>query len=149
MNGDLKQTFVLQCVQDYLREAQAAMEVSIIRKRALNTEALLKSIANRARVNGAGATGELLFKEHGRFIDMGTSRGHPLGGLKATKINLASKNKSGFVFVKDKTRKPKKIYAAVVYGKLNYLTSKLMYGYTDAVIASLKQMENASTITTN
>lgn len=147
MNGDLKQTFVLQCVQDYLRRVEADMNISIIRKKAIDTRALVNSVAGRARTNGAGATGELLFAEHGRFIDMGTGRGHPLGGLKATTLNLKSRNQSGKAFVKDNTRRPKKIYAAVVYGRLNYLTSKLMYGYTDAVIASLKQMNNAGTNT--
>lgn len=148
MNGDLKQTFVLQCVQDYLRGVELEMVKAIIRRKAVDTGEGKSSVDGNARSNGAGATGELAFKEYLRFIDMGVGRGHPLGGLKATTVNLQSINKKGRVLVKDNTRRPKKIYAAIVYGRLNYLASKLMYGYTDAIIASLKQMNNAGNTNT-
>lgn len=148
MNGDLKQTFILQNVQDYLRDVKSFMEISIARKKAIDTEALLKSVVGRARANGGGATGELLFKEHGRMLDMGVGRGHPLGGLKTTTVNLQSRKQSGKVFVKDNIRKPKKIYASVAYGRLIYLQNRLLYGYTEAAIAALQNMKNAgNTIT--
>lgn len=148
MNGDLKQTFILQNVQQYLRDVKSIMEISIARKKAIDTAELLKSITSRARANGGGATGELLFKEYGRMVDMGAGRGHPLGGLKATTVNLQSRKQSGKVFVKDNTRKPKKIYASVAYGRLIYLSNRLLYGYTEAAIAALQNMKNAGNTTT-
>ncbi|MFC4261906.1 hypothetical protein ACFOWM_03385 [Ferruginibacter yonginensis] len=143
MNGDLKQTFILKCVQEYVADCANYIQRAIIRTKSQDTGALLNSVIDRARSSGSSATGELLFKEYGRFLDMGVARGHPLGGLKSTTVNLKSRNQSGKVFVKDNTIKRKKIYSGIVYGKLNYLYSKLSYGFSEAVIASLKQMQNA------
>ncbi len=145
MNGDLKQTFILNAVQQYLKDVKAAMDILIVRKKAVDTSALLNSIAGRARANGGGATGELIFREYGRMLDMGVSRGHPLGGLKSTTVNLQSRKQSGKVFSKDNLRKPKKIYASAAYGRIVYLQNKLLYGYTQAAIDSLQQMANNGT----
>ena len=144
MNGDLKQTFVLNAVQEYLKACKEAMAILILRKKSVDTGELLRSLASRAKENGGGATGELLFKEYGRMVDMGVGRGHPLGGLATTRVNLQSRNQSGKVYIKDRVRKPKKIYSIVVYGQMIYLQNKLLYGYTEAAIASLKQMNNAA-----
>lgn len=149
MNGDLKQTFILKAVQEYLVEVQAAMYILIIRKKAVDTQALLDSINGRSRANGGGATGELIFREYGRFVDMGVGRAHPLGGLKSTTVNLQSRRQAGRVFAKNNLRKPKKIYATAAYGRLVYLQNKLLYGYTEAAIASLKNMSNGIGNTNN
>lgn len=148
MNGDLKQTFILKCVQDYLQSVEATIKEILRRKNIGVTEDLLNSIRSRASAAGNGATGELLFKEYGRFVDMGAGRGHPLGGLTTTKVALQSKQQQGLAFIKDNVRKPKKFYSPVIYGKLTYLQNKLLYGYTEEVIASLKQMQPSTSTPT-
>ncbi|HRH60715.1 MAG TPA: hypothetical protein PL045_09110, partial [Chitinophagaceae bacterium] len=84
------------------------------------------------------SSGTLSFKEYGRFLDMGTGRGNPLGGLKSTRIALQAQNKEGLAQIK-KQRKRKIIYSRLAYGKLNWLIGKLLYGYTDETIAMIKQ----------
>lgn len=140
---DLKRTFILRAVQQYVEDCEATFELLIRRKKIGVTDELLKSFRNKARGNGEGATGELIFKEYGRMVDMGVGRGQPLGALAKTRVALQSKSQSGLVFVKDKTRRPKKFYSPVIYGKLTYLQNKLLYGYGQEAIDSLKaELEN-------
>ena len=139
MSGDLKQTFILNAVQQYITDCETAMKEMIRRQRIGVSDELLGSIRGTARLNGAGATGELLFKEYGRMVDMGAGRSHPLGGLAQTKVSLKSRQYEGTAFIKDKVRRPKKFYSPIVYGKLNYLQNRLLYGYTEEAIAALKE----------
>lgn len=141
MNGDLKQTFILKCVQDYLQSVEVALQALIRRKNIGVTDDLVNSIRSRAYQAAAGASGDLLFKEYGRMVDMGAGRGHPLGGLAATKVELKASNTKGLALIKDKVRKPKKWYSPTVYGKLTYLQNKLLYGFTQEAIDQLKQMQ--------
>lgn len=139
MNGDLKQTFILKAVNDYIEDCEKAFALLIRRYKIGKSDELLKSFRHRAATSGKGAVGELIFREYGRFIDMGVGRGHPLGGLQATKVALQSKKMEGLALVKDKTRKPKKFYSPVIYGKLTYLQNRLLYGYTEQTIEMLKR----------
>lgn len=138
-SGDLKQNFVLKAVQQYISECEAALIKMIARKKIGNSNDLISSIRGTARMSGNGATAELLFKEYGRYIDMGVGRSHPLGGLAQTKLALKSRQYEGNAFIKDKKRSPKKFYSPTVYGKLTYLENKLLHGYTEETIAMLKQ----------
>lgn len=72
------------------------------------------------------------------MVDMGAGKGHPLGGLSAVGVELQASKTKGLALVKDKGRKPKKIYAKIAYGKLSYLQGKLLHGFTEEAIAELK-----------
>lgn len=139
MNGDLKHTFILKAVQDYIQVCERTFEVLLSRMKVDDTGALRRSFRNEARAVGSGATGELIFKEYGRFVDMGVGRGQPLGALKATEVALLSRNLEGKALVKKRDRKPKKFYSPIIYGKLTYLQNRLLYGYTEETIAMLKK----------
>lgn len=105
----------------------------------------LQSVRGEEKPAGEGAQGKLIFNEYLRFIDMGVGRAHPLGGLTSTRTALkaAKQKQSGLRYTKDKARKPKKIYASVIYGNLGYLANKLRFGYTEEVQQQLKQeLEN-------
>lgn len=130
---DIKTTFIQRALQDYLQVVEAAME-SAGHKNKID----INSLSHKILQNGGGALGQLSFNDYLRFVDMGVGRGHPLGGLKATSVALQASNKTGLALVKDRTRKPKKIYAKPAYSQLGHLTGKLLYGYTEETIAALK-----------
>lgn len=100
------------------------------------------------QTGNSGAYSNLSFNEYLRMVDMGAGRGHPIGSLSAVGVSLQASKKQGLSFVKDKTRKPKKIYAKIVYGKLPHLTGKLLYGFTDEAIAELKAELESKNLTT-
>lgn len=124
---------------EYLDRVEAGMKAAAARMKVSKTGEGVASIDSSTRGNGAGVTGELSFKEYLRFVDMGVGRGHPLGGLKATKVALQASNRVGTALKKDNTYKPKKLYSKTAYGNLNYLYNKLLYGYTEETIAMLKK----------
>jgi hypothetical protein len=136
--ADLKQTFILRALADYNQSVIDTMEVQMRKLKVQATGEGLKSLAYKVVQSGGGAYSNLSFKEYLRFVDMGVGRGHPLGGLASVKVALQASRKEGLAFVKDKTFKPKKIYAKIAYGKLSHLTGKLLYGYTEEAIALLK-----------
>lgn len=135
MNGDLKQTFVRNALQQYFNDVEEAMRKQIQRKRAIDTKSLLNSLRHVLYEETQGASGALSFEEYGRFLDMGVTRGHPLGGIKETSIKLRNGRKQ-------KKIKPRKIYSPVIWGKLNGLINDLAYGYTEETIATLKKQLN-------
>lgn len=141
---DLKATFIQSSLATYMNDVEVAMKAAAQRAGVGVTGRALKSLAYTAVQNGAGSgIATLTFDEAIRFVDMGAGRGHPLGGLRSTKTTLLSQNKTGLIQVKDKVRKPKKIYSKIAYGKLTWLQNQLLYGYTEEVIAQLKtEMEN-------
>lgn len=139
MNGDIKITFIENALRRYFDEVKAAVRVLIRRQKVGVTEHLVNSLASRVFKESAGARGELLFDESGRFIDMGVGKGHKLGGLKATREAFSKKNNNEGI------RKPKKIYSRVAYGKLTALENELLHGYTEEAIAQLKnEMTNGT-----
>lgn len=140
MKGDLKQTFMMVSAKEYMEDLIYTMKL-IGGGRKLNigrTYEGFDSMAYEVIQTSGGVLAELSFHEYMRFIDMGVGRGHPLGGLKATRQTLLSSNKTGMVQVKDNTRKPKKFYSKPAYGKLNWLENRLLYGLTEETIATLK-----------
>ncbi len=138
MYGDLKLTFQQQILTQYMQEVRDGMAVLIKRYAAIETGDLLNSLAYTALMEGSSSRGSLSFKEYGRMIDMGVGRGNPLGGLKATKVSLQSKKYEGEALIK-KQRKRQVVYSRMAYGKLTWLSNKLLYGYTEETIALLKQ----------
>lgn len=127
MQEQIRLSFIERCVRDYVAEVIKGMERSIIKKGVVDTGALKQSLAGTA----SGTIGKLIFKEYGRFIDMGVSRGNP----------LSSALKS------EKKRKAKKIYSPIAYGKLNGLIGDLMYGLTQETIQTIKsELEHGSNI---
>jgi hypothetical protein len=139
MNGDLKMTFILREVQRYLDACIQTSKLIIARKGIGETDELVKSFSSQARNAGTGAVGELIFKEYGRYVDMGAGRGNPIGSLAKTKVALQSKNQEGIAFIKNRSRKPKKFYSPVIYKELNYLQNRLLYGYSQETIDMLKK----------
>jgi len=135
---DIKQTFILREVQRYIQDCEAAMKDAIRKKKVGVTDDLINSIRSQSRTNGSGATAELLFKQYGRYVDMGVGKSNPLGGLAQTKVALKSRQYEGLAFVKKKTRIGKRIYSPIIYGKLSYLQGRLLFGLTEETINSLK-----------
>lgn len=135
---DLKTAFILKALNEYNVRAIAEARAAMKRAHVGVTEEGYNSFAYKAFQRGEGAYSNLSFKEYLRFVDMGAGRGHPLGGLTATTVALQSQKKTGLSLVKDKVRKPKKIYSKIVYGNLGYLYGKLLYGYTQETIDALK-----------
>lgn len=138
MKGDLKQTFIVQCLTEYMQSSKAAMEAAAQRLKVNVTGEGVKSIAYTAIQLQAGGTASLTFKEYLRFVDMGVGRGHPLGGLISVRKTLQASKLEGKAQVKDTVIKPRKMYSKVVYSNLNHLQGKLLYGYTEETIAMLK-----------
>ncbi len=148
MNGDLKQTFILKALTEYNQMVKAQMQ-GLMRKRKIGvTDEAYNSIAYAAAAQGNGAVSKLSFKEYLRMVDMGAGRGHPLGGLRSMTVELQSRRQSGKVLVKDRVRKPKKVYSKTAYGNLGWLQNQLLYGYTEETIAVLKQELQAQNTTT-
>lgn len=144
MNGDLKMTFIENVLRQYMDDVKATMRIALRRQNVGVTESLLHSIASRVLSEVAGAHGELLFDESGRFVDMGVGKGHKLGGLKATRAALRAAPPAGGG---GGVRKPKKIYSRIAYGKLNHLMNELLHGYTEETVAMLKkEMTNGTAL---
>lgn len=137
--ADLKQTFILRCLNEYLQRSAKAMAMAMLKMKVGKSGEGLKSITYKALQSGGGAIGSLSFKEYLRMVDMGAGRGHPLGGLMAMKVTLAASNREGFSQVKDRIRKPKKFYSKPAYGELSMLYNSLLYGYTEETIEQLKK----------
>lgn len=136
---DLKQSFILKCLRDYNESVIEAMRSQMNKLKVNATGEGLQSLAFKVFQSGnEGAYSNLTFKEYLRFVDMGVGRGHPLGSLASVGVELQASKQRGLKYVKDKTFKPKKIYAKIAYGKLPHLTGKLLYGFTDEAIAELK-----------
>lgn len=136
MYGDLKLAFVQRCLDDYMRRVVEAMRREIVKRNVIDTGELLKSLSYAVyqKAVGDGSAG-LSFAEWGRMIDMGVGRGHPLGGLKATREALGEDSKG---------RKPRKFYSPIAYGKLNGLMGDLLYGYTEETKAIIKKELDAA-----
>lgn len=139
MYGDLKLTFIQQCLQQFVAESRETMQAAMRRRKVGKTGESYDSIQGGVKQQGAGAEAELKFKEALRFVDMGVGRAHPLGGLKLMSVALKASKTKGAAQVKDEVRKPKKVYSKPAYSRLGYLYGKLLYGYTEETIAILKQ----------
>lgn len=143
MNGDLKTTFIQKALAQYMQDVIVTMKIAAARAKVGVTDEAIRSLSYQAMQLGTeGGTASLSFKEYLRMVDMGAGRGHPLGGLSSMSVTLQASNRTGLVQVKDKVRKPKKIYSKIAYGKLTWLQNQLLYGYTEETIASLKKEMN-------
>ena len=128
---------MLRCLTDYLREVKETMPEAGKNAGMDPNGKGLQSVRYAVSESGDGVVGQIYFHEYLRHVDMGVGRGRPLGSL--TTITARPRSaKAGRVFVKDRTYKPKKIYARIAYGKLNWLEGRLMYGLIDEVVAELK-----------
>lgn len=139
MNGDLKQTFITQCLENFLADAKKAMEAAIRRYNVGVTGEGLASISYEVLKDASGGEAKLSFNDYLRFVDMGVGRAHPLGGLDMMTVALSASHKKGIKQVKDMVRRPKKMYSKPSYAQLGHLYGKLLYGYTEETIAILKQ----------
>lgn len=144
--ADLKQTFIQKCLTEYMQETIATIKIAATRAGVGVTGDAVKSLSYQIMQLQAGGTASLSFNEYLRMIDMGVGRAHPLGGLTTMKKTLQQSRAEGYSQVKDKTRKPKKIYSRIAYGKLSSLQGKLLHGYTSETIAMIKnEMEQKNT----
>jgi len=116
----------------------AAMRFAAKRAGVGVTDEAIRSLSYQALQQGNGGVANLSFNEYLRFVDMGVGRAHPLGGLKSMRVTLQASKKEGLAQVKDKVRRPKKIYSKIAYGKLNWLENKLLHGYTQETVEMLK-----------
>lgn len=131
---EIKLKFIETALQDYGMEVKKAMDKAIHHKRAIDTKALVNSLAYATDSTPSGGIAKIIFEKRGRFLDMGVGRGKKLGlGLKGIDKALEGR----------KQRKPRKIYSPIAYGKLNGLIGDLMYGLTEETIHTIKtQLEN-------
>ena len=137
---DFKQAFIAKALHNYHVDLIATMRMVAKRANINVTGAGMASLAYQVAQEGNGAVSKLSFHEYLRMVDMGAGRGHPLGGLKNTLVQLQSRNKSGFAQSKDNIRKPKTfLYSKLAYGKLVGLQNQLLYGYTEEAINLLKK----------
>lgn len=145
-NEIIKTSFIQKCMLQYLDQVEALMKASAAKNKVGVTGEGVKSIAYKALQQSGGVMGQLSFKEYLRFIDMGAGRAHPLGGLKSMEVALKANKYVGLAKVKDRVRKPKKIYAKEAYGKLGWLYAKLLYGFSEETIAAIKaELEQSNT----
>ncbi len=128
-----------------MQDVIAAMKIAAKRAGVGVTNEAIESLSYEALQLDSGGKATLSFLDYLRYVDMGVGRAHPLGGLKAMRVALQSRQQEGLALVKDRVRKPKKIYSKIAYGKLTWLENKLLHGYTDETIATLKsELENKS-----
>ncbi len=140
---DLKQNFTLRALEEYNDEVINEMQMLMAKKRVGKSGASENSFKSNQKENSTGGTSELIFNESLRYVDMGAGKGNPIGGLKAMSVSLQSSRKTGLAQITNKTRRPKKIYAKVIFGRLTTLQNRLLYGYTEKTIAILKEeLEN-------
>lgn len=134
----IKETFIRRALEDYFRTVETAMRREATRLKVGVTGEGIRSLSHKVLQQKGGAMGTLSFYNYLRFVDMGASRGHPLGGLEAMKVKLEASNTEGYAKVKRKGRKRKKIYAKPAYGQLGHLYGKLLYGFTKETMEMLK-----------
>lgn len=136
MDTRIKMTFIHRAVEKYANDVVQAMHRSITKNNAIKTGALRDSLSASANDN----VGKLMFKEYGRFIDMGVGRGKNLSQVKQKQDKLTKGTR--------KLRKRKKIYSPIAYGKLNGLMGDIMYGLTEETIAAIKnELQNTAPTT--
>ncbi|HVZ96432.1 MAG TPA: hypothetical protein VG847_06130, partial [Chitinophagaceae bacterium] len=136
---DLKTAFILQALAEYNQRSTDQMRIAMRRLGVGVTDEGYNSIAYKVFQSGAGAYSNLSFMEYLRFVDMGAGRSHPLGGIASVTVRLQASKQLALKQIKDKVRKPKKIYSKIVYGEIGFLHNTLRYGYTEQTIALLKQ----------
>lgn len=131
-------TFIQRAVRQYATDVVAAMDARVRRMKKVDTDALRSSLDSKTEGTASGAVGKILFNEYGRFVDMGTGRGHKLGGgienLQAAILSTQGNSRSV-----TKARKPAKFYSPVAYGKLNGLIEDIAYGLTDETRSAIKK----------
>ena len=137
MNGDVKTTFIQMALAEYNTRVIAGIKAMAGRLKVGVTNDAVNSLAYQTMVLCGGAKSTLSFKEYLRFVDMGVSRKHPLGGMEAMRVTLSDKS-SHYAQGKDKGRKAKKVYSKVAYGNLTWLENKLLFGYTESTIQGIK-----------
>lgn len=129
----IKLTFIDRCIKDYAAGVVQAMDRKIREKKVVDTSALVESLSYTTGGTGAGGFAKILFKEYGRYIDMGVGRGRSLTkGLEQLDVFIENyKPKVGV--------KPVKIYSPIAYGKLSGLMSDLSHGLTKETISAIKK----------
>lgn len=136
---ELKAAFIQKVLADYNKDVIETMRIAMRRAGVGVSDEAYRSLAYQVFQSGGGAYSNLSFKEYLRFVDMGVGRGHPLGGLTAVTVTLQASKQQGLAQVKDKIRKPRKIYSKIAYGKLVYMENRLLHGFTEEAIAAIKQ----------
>jgi len=124
---DLKLQFINQALAEYGIDVQEAIIREARRLDVEDTGGLINSVRYQvlqATAEHEGAA-EIIFQEHGRFLDMGKGR-----------ISTSESRRNSRI--KRRRRRPRKIYSPVAFGLLNPLIGKLAYGFTQATIDQLK-----------
>ncbi len=114
-----------QATSDYIQRVEKEMNSAILTKTNKQSGTLSSSVSGSFSPQQA----VLKFADYGRFLDMGVSKGHPLGGQKTLANNLKSKSKN---------IRRRKIYSTIAYGNLNGLIGDLAYGFTDEAVELIK-----------
>lgn len=115
--------FIAHEVEQWANRVSEAVLRALERKKIGVTDELRQSIRHKSRQN----IGELMFKEYGRFVDMGTGRGSKMG------IESIASNRAKLT-----GRKPKKFYSKVSYGTLSSLIQALVSNYQETIIYQAK-----------
>lgn len=125
-NHENQQAFIAQLVDEWSDTVATRVLESLNKKRIGITDELRQSVKGQARAN----VGELLFKEYGRFRDMGAGSGWNKG------IETRSGNRQRYL---KQGRKPNKFYSKVAYGTLSGLIRDLTHTYMDNIVYTAKK----------
>lgn len=125
----IKLAFIEDMLRQYGVDVEEGIRAEIVNQGAEDTGELLASIRSNVLKAVAGNQGaaQIIFQEHGRFVDMGAGRGQ-----KANTISASRAARVG-------GRVPRKIYSPVAYRELNTLIGRLSFGFTQDAIAALKK----------
>lgn len=142
---DVQLQFIAEALNSYMQDVVQSMQQSITKTKSVDTKTLLNNLRYKTYNQYAAGNANLSFAEWGRFLDMGVSKGHPLGGAKETIKQLSTtskkrkyKQRNKKQKEKPKKRNPRKLYSPIVYGHLNRLISTIAYGFTEETITRIK-----------
>ncbi len=123
MNYQNQQNFINHELDAWADRVADAVIAGLKKNKIGITQELRDSVKARARQN----VGELLFKEYGRFVDMGAGKGSKRG------IESISSNRAALT-----GRRPKKFYSKTAYGTLGSLINALLSNYQEHIVYQAK-----------
>lgn len=120
-------------VEEKLRQSLDALNVGY-------TQELISSLSHRVMAASSSQKGQYqqLFKEYGRFVDMGAGRGKMLQ-TEANKRRALKRRKG--------VREPKKWYSKTFFGSLNKLIGALSHNYAQFAMQQFRELQSQSNTT--
>lgn len=126
---------IKESVEKWRNQAKNRISVKS-RKRQLVGSALIDSISINIIQNEEGGVArvQFIFNAYGRFVDMGVSRGYPIGSRRAALEAKASGTGGKFT-----GPKPRKFYVRDIFNEGHILQENLIRNYGVKLITTLEQ----------